>query len=238
MFSSRLERRELVCSPTCFRHRLFKPCRNLLRPRDGPADDDGVRAEVHAAFRHLGRQDVAFGDDWLRDVVEHVLQELEVVVEEERAVRLGRIAVERRRDVVETESVRFDTVLKRGTVGHQQLIWINRANGVDELLQRHVAGTQAVRRIEGDNVDADLDQFFDFFHRRGDEHVAVRIVAFDDPDDRDVHLLFDFTDVFRRVGTDAFGATLYGRDGHPAHDVVAMERFILECLAGDNQSGL
>lgn len=234
MFSSKLERIELIRSPTCFGHRLFEPRRNLLRPRDGPADDDGVRAEVHAAFCHLGRQDVAFGDDWFRDVVEHVFQELEVVVEEERAVRLGRIAVERRRDVVETESICFDTVLKRGTVGHQQLIRINRTDGVDEFLERHVAGTQALRRIEGDDVDTDFNQFFDFFHRRCDEYIAVRIVAFDNPDDRDVHLLFDFTDVFRRVGSDAFGAALNGCDGHPAHDVVAMERFIFECLAGDD----
>lgn len=117
------------------RHRLFKPCRNLLRVCDSPADDDGVCAEVHAAFRHLGRQDVAFGDDRLRDVVEHVPQELEVVVEEERAVRLGRIAVQRRRDVVETESICFDTVLKRRTVSHQQLVRINRADGVDKRLR-------------------------------------------------------------------------------------------------------
>lgn len=105
-----------------------------MRAGDGPADDDGVRAEVHAAFRHLGRQDVAFGDDRLRDVVEHVLQELEVVVEEERAVRLGRIAVERRRDVIETESIRFDTIFKCRTVSHEELIRINRTDGVDEFL--------------------------------------------------------------------------------------------------------
>ena len=97
---------------------------------------------------------------------------------------LRRITVKGGSDTIKPQRLRGHGLLHGGNIRHQQQRRVTGADLRDQHVQRYATGPFPGGRIQRNDLRGDRHQLIHFFERRGDEHLAVRIVSFDDADDR------------------------------------------------------
>ena len=125
-----------------------------------------------------------------------------------------------------------------------------RANTVRDITQiKQVVDLPVIGIIKKDYPDTpmyitvtmkEVDELVDLLHRDGDVHRRVRVILFNNADDRQIHDLLDLGDVAHRVGADADSAGLGGGLRHQRHDaaLLRVQRLVLQRLAGDDKAAL
>ena len=84
-------------------------------------------------------------------------------------------------------------------VGHNELVGVLLLDGTDELGAGLSVGAQGTGALHSQNVHAAGDELVDLLHRDGDVHRRVRVILFNNADDRQIHDLLDLGDVAHRA---------------------------------------